>query len=84
MQALGRARVFGETSAGQALPATTTRLPTGDVLMHATADLVAPDGRRVEGWGVVPDEQVPLRRDDLLAGRDAPLDAAVRWIAGKH
>jgi carboxyl-terminal processing protease len=80
MQAIGRARVFGETSAGQALPAMATRLPTGDVLLHVTADLVAPDGRRVEGRGVVPDESVPLRRADLLAGRDAALEAAIRWI----
>jgi len=80
MQAIGRARVFGETSAGQALPAMATRLPTGDVLLHATADLVAPDGRRVEGRGVVPDEAVPLRREELLAGRDAAMEAAIRWI----
>jgi carboxyl-terminal processing protease len=80
LQAIGRARVFGETSAGQALPAMATRLPTGDVLLHVTADLVAPDGRRVEGRGVVPDEATPLRRADLLAGRDAALDAALRWI----
>ncbi len=84
MQAIGRARVFGERSAGQALPAMATRLPTGDVLLHVTADLVAPDGRRVEGRGVVPDDAVPLERKNLLAGRDAPLDAAVRWIAGQH
>jgi carboxyl-terminal processing protease len=83
MQAIGRARVFGETSAGQALPAMATRLPTGDVLLHVTADLIAPDGRRVEGRGVVPDEATPLRREDLLAGRDAPLEAAMRWIAGR-
>jgi carboxyl-terminal processing protease len=80
MQAIGRARIFGETSAGQALPAMATRLPTGDVLLHVTADLVAPDGRRVEGRGVVPDEPAPLRRAELLAGRDAALEAAVRWI----
>jgi carboxyl-terminal processing protease len=80
MQAIGRARIFGETSAGQALPAMATRLPTGDVLLHVTADLVAPDGRRVEGRGVVPDEPAPLRREELLAGRDAALEAAVRWI----
>jgi carboxyl-terminal processing protease len=84
MQAIGRARVFGETSAGQALPAMATRLPTGDVLLHVTADLVAPDGRRVEGRGVVPDEVVPLERRNLLAARDAPLEAALRWIANQR
>jgi carboxyl-terminal processing protease len=83
MQAQGRARVFGDTTAGQALPAVAVRLPNGDVLMHVIADLTGPDGRRIEGSGVPPDQLVPLTRADLLAGRDAPLDAAVLWIAGR-
>ena len=80
MQALGRGRVFGERTAGQALPAMATRLPNGDVLMHVVADFVSPDGSRIEGRGVYPDEPVPLTRTDLAAGRDAPLAAALRWI----
>ena len=80
MQAIGRARVFGERTAGQALPAMATRLPSGDVLMHVVADFVAPDGTRIEGRGVIPDELVPLTRADLAAGRDAPLEAAIRWM----
>lgn len=77
----GRARIFGERSAGQALPALVYRLPTGDVLMHAIGDLRLADGTRIEGEGVRPDVEVPLRRADLTAGRDAALNAAVRWIA---
>ena len=80
MQTVGRARIFGDTTAGQALPAQAGRLPTGDVLMHVVADFTAPDGRRIEGRGVVPDELTPLTRDALLAGRDTPLDAAVAWL----
>ena len=80
MQTVGRARVFGENSAGQALPAYMVRLPTGDVLMHVFADFVGPGGARIEGEGVVPDEPVPLTRAGLLAGRDEPLEAALRWI----
>lgn len=80
LQALGRARVFGERSAGQALPAIATRLPTGDVLMHVVADFVAADGSRIEGRGAVPDEMVPLLLADVLAERDAPLAAALGWI----
>ena len=80
MQALGRARLFGERTAGQALPAMATRLPNGDVLMHVVADFVSPDGSRIEGHGVYPDEPVPLTRADLAVGRDAPLAAALRWI----
>jgi carboxyl-terminal processing protease len=80
MQALGRARVFGERSMGQALPALFSRLPNGDVLIHAYGDFVTADGTRLEGRGVVPDEVVPLAREHLLAGRDRPVDAALAWI----
>lgn len=80
MQALGRARVFGQTSMGQALPAMFDRLPNGDVLIHAYGDFVTADGTRLEGRGVVPDEEVPLTRPELLAGRDATLERALQWI----
>jgi len=30
---------------------------------------------------VIPDQVVPLARADLLAGRDAKLEAALDWIA---
>ena len=81
MQSLGRARIFGETSAGEALPAAMMRLPNGDVLMHPIADHEDAGGRRIEGHGVVPDEVTPLTRRDLLAGRDVTLDAARVWLA---
>ena len=81
MQAIGRARIFGSTSAGQALPAAMGRLPSGDVLMHVIADHSDARGRRVEGIGVVPEQASPLRIADLRAGRDAALDAARAWIA---
>jgi carboxyl-terminal processing protease len=80
MQSLGRARIFGERSAGQALPAMITLLPNGDRLMHAVADFVAPDGERLESAGVQPDMEVVLRRDALLDGEDSVLDAAFDWI----
>ncbi|HTM27696.1 MAG TPA: S41 family peptidase [Vicinamibacterales bacterium] len=80
LQSLGRVRVFGQTSMGQALPALFDRLPNGDVFIHAWGDFVTGTGVRIEGRGVVPDEPVDLTREDLLAGRDAPLDAALAWI----
>jgi len=83
MQRIGRARVFGEPSARAALPALMERLPSGDVFVHAVADFTDPLGKRIEGAGAVPDEIVPLEVSDLLAGHDAPLDAAVRWIASE-
>ena len=83
MQRIGRARVFGEPSARAALPALMERLPSGDVFVHAVADFTDPKGKRIEGAGAVPDEIVPLTVPDLLAGKDAPLEAAVRWIASE-
>ena len=82
LQRLGRARVFGGPSAGQALPAVVTKLPNGDRLMYVIGDFAGPDGARLEGAGVTPDEATPLSRQALLAGRDPALDAAVNWIHG--
>jgi carboxyl-terminal processing protease len=80
MQSIGRVRVFGQPSMGQALPALFDRMPNGDVLIHAYGDFVTAEGTRLEGRGVIPDEVVPLVREDLLAGRDRTLDAALAWI----
>jgi carboxyl-terminal processing protease len=79
LQALGRVRVFGVTTAGQALPAATHRLPNGDVLLYAIGDFVTGDQRRLEGQGVVPDTIVPLSAESLAAGRDAER-AALDWF----
>ncbi|CAN5833247.1 S41 family peptidase [soil metagenome] len=86
MQSIKRARIFGQTTMGQALPALFDRLPNGDVMIHAYGDFGTADGTRLEGRGVIPDEATPLDRRDLLAGRDRALEAALAWIdkaAGK-
>lgn len=80
MQSIGRVRVFGQPSMGQALPALFNKLPNGDILVHAYGDFVTSNGTRLEGRGVIPDETVPLRREDLLAGRDVVLERALAWI----
>ncbi len=81
LQGLDRARVFGTTSVGASVPALMGRLPNGDVLLHAIADHTDSKGRRVEGVGVIPDEVVPLDAATLAAGRDAVVEAALRWAA---
>jgi carboxyl-terminal processing protease len=80
LRSLGRARVFGQTTMGQALPAFFDKLPNGDVLIHATGDFVTADGTRLEGRGVIPDEPIVLNRRELLAGRDGTLAAALDWV----
>lgn len=80
LQEAGRARIFGETSPGAALPSNFKSLPTGDLLQYAIADLQTPGGVLIEGRGVVPDEKVARTRADLAAGRDPVLAAAQRWL----
>lgn len=83
LQSLGRARVFGRQTMGEALPASTRRLTNGDVLMYALGDFVTSTGRRLEGEGVVPDRVVPLDHEALLElsnGRDPVISAALAWI----
>jgi carboxyl-terminal processing protease len=83
LQEIGRGRGVGARPSGQALPAQLTQLPNGDVLYHAIADFTTPKGMRLEKDGVVPDQATPLERQAVLAGRDAALDAALGWIAGR-
>ncbi len=83
MQSVGRARVFGETSAGAVLGARMTSLPSGDAILHAMVDFETADGTHFEARGVIPDEVVPLRRGLLLAGEDPQLQAAIRWLVAE-
>ncbi len=80
MQSLGRARVVGTQTMGEALPALTKRLPNGDVLMYAVGNFVTSTGRSLEGDGVTPDEVVPLSIGALAAGRDPAMEQALRWM----
>jgi carboxyl-terminal processing protease len=80
LQSAGRARVFGEPSAGMALPARAVELPNGDVLMHAIADFTTSTGVRLEGKGVIPDAPVSLSRAGLRKGVDEVFESAASWI----
>ncbi len=80
LQSVGRARIFGRQSMGQALPASTRPLANGDILMYALGDFVTATGHRLEGGGVIPDEAQPISVGALAAGQDLPVDAALRWI----
>ena len=84
LQEAGRARVFGERSAGAALPSVFKTLPTGDLLQYAIADLQTPRGVALEGRGVSPDEPVMISRVDLVAGRDPALAAARAWLMAQR
>jgi carboxyl-terminal processing protease len=77
---LGRARIFGTRTAAAALPSVIARLPNGDGFQYAVANYISEGGKALEGNGVVPDVEVKLTREALLAGHDTVVDAALDWI----
>jgi carboxyl-terminal processing protease len=84
LQHLGRARIVGDTTAGQALPAVLTRLPSRDALLHAIADYTLPDGSRVEGRGVIPDVIAKPTLVGLRAGRDEAMERALAYVTDRQ
>ena len=80
LQDVHRARIFGSTSAGAALPSHVEELPNGDRYQFAVADFLLPSGNRIEGVGVLPDQPVSHDRKALIEGRDAVIEAASAWI----
>lgn len=80
MKDLGRAHITGTRSAGAALPSMFEKLPNGDGFQYAVANYISEGGRPLEGVGVIPDEEVKLTREALLAGRDPVLERALAWI----
>ena len=76
----GRVRLFGSRTSGELIASRGELLPNGDTLVLPVEDFLAPSGTAVEGVGVRPDEIVPLCREDLLAGRDPVVEAAVAWM----
>ena len=85
LQDTGRAVTVGETTAGAVLPSIFEKLPTGAIFQYAIADYRSPKDVLVEGRGVPADVVVQQTRASLLAGHDAQLDAAVKYVnASSH
>ncbi len=83
MQSIQRAVVVGERSPGYLLIANWKKLLNGASLMYAFAQPVMPDGKVIEGHGVVPNIEVRLDRTALLEGKDTQLEAAVKYLTSK-
>jgi carboxyl-terminal processing protease len=83
MQSIKRAVIVGERSPGYLLIANWKKLLNGTSFMYAFAQPLMPDGKVIEGNGVVPDIEVRLNREALLEGKDTQLEAAVNYIKTK-
>ena len=83
----GRARLFGQRTAGKALVHVPAPLDDGSVLLISTARLVQLDGTELLGRGLEPDERVawpdsvhPPLRVPGQPGQDPQLAAALSWL----
>jgi carboxyl-terminal processing protease len=77
MQKADRAIIVGETSAGNTLPSSILKLPTGALFQYAIGNYQTADGIFLEGRGVDPDHLVKLNRRALLRSGDPQLAMAL-------
>jgi len=80
LQDLGRAKIFGTRTAAAALPSIIERLPNADGFQYVFANYVSEGGQALEAFGVMPDVEIELTRESLLAGQDLVKQAAIAWI----
>jgi carboxyl-terminal processing protease len=80
---LGRARIFGTRTAGEALVSELIELPDGDRFQYPEANYTSCKGRVLEGNGVEPDVVAAPTIPGLLAGHDPALEAAISWFKSK-
>lgn len=83
MQAIDRAVIVGERSAGICVVANFMQLPNGATFMYPVEQTRTADGTVLEGRGVIPDVEVTLDRGLLLQGIDSQLEAAIDYITRK-
>ena len=80
LQALGRALIIGERTAGICMVMDAVSLPNGAVFVYPIEQTRTADGTVLEGRGVIPDIEVGLDRALLLQGIDSQLEAAIKHI----
>jgi len=77
MQDTGRAAIVGQPSCGCLLGFLGyARVPGGADLAYSGVGFRLPNGKRIEGEGVIPDVPVPLTTHDLQLNRDRALEEA--------
>ena len=80
LQAIGRAFVIGERTAGRVLVQDITEVPNGALLIYPMGQTLLADGTVLESHGVIPDLSVTVHRSDLLERTDPPLQAAIAHL----
>jgi carboxyl-terminal processing protease len=76
-EAMKRGKIIGEASGGSTGQPLVFSLPGGGSARVCTKQDMYPDGRTWVGKGIQPDVMVKMKADDLRAGRDTVLEAAL-------
>jgi len=83
MKQSGRATLVGMPTAGNTEGITGFTLPDGSIIRLAFETLILPDGKTMEGVGVIPDVEVPLGQWGLHQEPDVQLQKALQVIMEK-
>ncbi len=83
MQAIGRATIIGQPTAGKVLTMKVVQLPKGGLFVYPDAQTRTANNKVLEGIGVVPDIKVKLNKKDLLKGIDTQLEEAIEFLVNK-
>lgn len=77
----GRARLFGQPSAGAVIVSVGYNLPDGGLLRVGSLDITSGSGEVLDKVGVAPDVRTERDLAAVRAGHDPALDAAKAWLA---
>lgn len=80
IQDYGRGKLVGELTYGKGSVQTYYPLTDGGLARITIAKWLTPNGRAIDKIGLTPDLVVPLTQEDVSAGKDPQLDAAVNLI----
>jgi len=82
LQATGRAKILGQPSCGCLLGFLGyAQVPGGAELAYSEVGFELPNGKHIEGEGVIPDKPVPIDPADLQTNRDRALEEAQALLA---
>ncbi len=83
MKQSGRATLVGMPTAGNTEGITGFNLPDGSIIRLAVETLILPDGKTMEGTGVIPDVEAPLGQWGLRQEPDIQLQKAFEVVEKK-